>query len=205
MKKYFFALLFSSTLVAACAPAPKEVATNLPAAPVAAAPANDVPATSNLPMPAQAAAKWDAPKGWKLGPERQMRAATYLIPAAAGDPEGSECVVFANIGGGVQANVDRWIGQFKQPDGSASQAKAKTEKKTINGMPATLIDLTGTFNGGGAMMNPGAPAPAEKTGYRLLGAIVEAPSGPLYFKLTGPTKTVAAAQADFMVMLNSLK
>ena len=209
MKKYFFALLFSSTLIAACAPAPKEVATTQPIAPVAAAPvpasANDAPTTSDLPMPPQATAKWDPPKTWKLGPEKPMRSATYLIPASTGDPEGGECAVFANIGGGVQANVDRWIGQFKQADGSDSKAKAKTEKKTINGMPATLIELTGTFNGGGAMMNPGAPAPAEKTGYRLLGAIVEAPSGPLYFKLTGPAKTVAAAQADFMAMLNSLK
>ncbi|NOT62831.1 MAG: hypothetical protein HOP19_21695, partial [Acidobacteria bacterium] len=157
---------------------------------------------SDFPMPSQSSAKWDAPKSWKLGPERPMRSATYLIPAAAGDPEGGECAVFANIGGGVQANVDRWIGQFKQADGSDSKAKAKTEKKTINNMPVTLIELTGTFNGGGAMMNPGAPPPAEKTGYRLLGAIVEAPSGPLYFKLTGPAKTVTAAQADFMALLN---
>ena len=204
MKKYSLVILFIAVLSVGCAPAPKEVAANQPAAPVAAAPSN-APAASDLPMPAQSAAKWDAPKTWKVGPERQMRSATYFTPAAAGDPEGGECAVFANIGGGVQANVDRWIGQFKQPDGSASQAKAKTEKKTINGMPATLIELTGTFNGGGAMMNPGAPAPAEKAGYRLLGAIVEAPSGPLYFKLTGPAKTVAAAQADFMTMLNSLK
>ena len=160
---------------------------------------------SDLPMPAQAAAKWDAPKTWKLGPEKPMRSATYLIPAAAGDPEGGECAVFANISGGAQANASRWIGQFAQPDGSPSTDKAKTEKKTINGMTVTLVDLTGTFNGGGAMMNPGAPPPAEKTGYRLLGAIVESASGPLYFKLTGPAKTVAAAQADFMAMLNSLK
>jgi hypothetical protein len=202
VKSYFFILL---VFLAACAPAPKEVATSQPVAPVAAAPANSAPAASDLPMPPQSAAKWDAPKAWKLGPEKPMRSATYLIPAASGDAEGGECAVFANIGGGVQANVDRWIGQFKQADGSDSKAKAKTEKKTVSGLPATLIDLTGTFNGGGAMMNPGAPPPAEKTGYRLLGAIVEAPSGPLYFKLTGPAKTVAAAQTDFMAMLNSLK
>ncbi len=204
MKIYLTVMLFGAALVTACAPAPKEVTSNQAIAPVAAATTNPV-AASDLPMPAQSAAKWDAPKTWKLGPEKPMRSATYFTPAAAGDPEGGECAVFANIGGGVQANVDRWIGQFKQADGTDSKAKAKTEKKTVNGMPTTLIELTGTFNGGGAMMNPGAPPPAEKTGYRLLGAIVEAPSGPLYFKLTGPAKTVAAAQADFMAMLSSLK
>jgi hypothetical protein len=127
-----------------------------------------------------------------------------MVPAAAGDGEEGECAVFVNIGGGVQANVDRWIGQFEQPDGGASKSKAKTETKTINGLPVTMIDLTGTYKGGGTMMSAGAP-PAPKTGFRLLGAIVEGKSGPVYFKLTGPAKTIAAAQADFQKMLSSLK
>ena len=131
-----------------------------------------------------------------------MRAATYLIPAAAGDQEDAECAVFVNIGGGVQANVDRWIGQFEQADGSASKDKAKTKQETINGIPVTIIDLGGTYKGGGvAMGQPSAP----KTGYHLLGAIAEAPSGLVYFKLTGPAKTVAAAQSEFQTMLKSLK
>ena len=131
-----------------------------------------------------------------------MRAATYFIPAAEGDNEDAECAVFVNIGGGVQANVDRWIGQFEQADGSASKDKAKTKQETINGMPVTIIDLGGTYKGGGvAMGQPSAPKP----GYRLLGAIAEAPSGPVYFKLTGPAKTVAAAQNEFQTMLKSLK
>jgi hypothetical protein len=150
----------------------------------------------------QSSVKWDAPKGWKTGPEKPMRAATYYVPAAAGDSEEGECAVFINIGGGVQANVDRWIGQFEQPDGSASKSKAKTEAKTINGLSVTMIDLTGTYKGGGAMM--GAPTEPKK-GYRLLGAIVEGKSGPVYFKLTGPAKTIAAAQPDFQKMLASLK
>jgi hypothetical protein len=131
-----------------------------------------------------------------------MRAATYLIPAVVGDKEDAECAVFVNIGGGVQANVDRWIGQFEQPDGSASKDKAKTKLETINGLPVTTIDLTGTYKGGGvAMGQPSTPKPD----YRLLGAIVDAPSGPVYFKLTGPAKTVAAAQSEFQTMLKSLK
>ena len=50
----------------------------------------------------------------------------------------------------------------------------------------------------------GQPAP-KKTGYRLLGAIVEGPSGEVFFKLTGPAKTVAAAQGEFQTLLKSLK
>ena len=44
-----------------------------------------------------------------------MRAATYIIPPATGDSDGGECAVFENLGGGVQANVDRWFRQFEEP------------------------------------------------------------------------------------------
>lgn len=43
-----------------------------------------------------------------------------------------------------------------------------------------------------------------RPGYRLLGATVEAPQGRVFFKFTGPTKTVAANQAKFDAMLNSI-
>src|SRR5262249_54747614 len=62
-----------------------------------------------------AGVKWTMPARWKAGPPKQMRAATYLIPAAAGDSEDAECAVFMNIGGGVQANSDRWAGPFEKP------------------------------------------------------------------------------------------
>ncbi len=146
--------------------------------------------------------KWTAPAGWNDGPEKPMRAATYLVPAAGGDREGGECAIFVNIGGGVQANIDRWIGQFSQPDGSPSNAKAKQKRETINGFGVTTVDLTGTFNSGGMGMG-GATTP--KTGYRLLGAIVEAPSGEVFFKLTGPEKTITAAQKDFQSLLKSIR
>lgn len=199
-KPFSIVLFVAGLLCAACAAPPKEVTPNQTPTP---APATMSGTSSSIPAPAtQTNVKWTAPAHWKTGPERPMRAATYLIPAAAGDSEEAECAVFVNIGGGVQANVDRWIGQFEQPDGSASKDKAKTKQETINGLPVTTIDLTGTYKGGGvAMGQPSVPKP----GYRLLGAIVDAPSGPVYFKLTGPAKTVAAAQSEFQTMLKSLK
>jgi hypothetical protein len=44
----------------------------------------------------------------------------------------------------------------------------------------------------------------KKPDYRLLAAIVEAPGGLIFFKLTGPAATVGAAQADFDGLLASL-
>jgi hypothetical protein len=223
------AILFSlALLLTACASSSNEAAQNQPsAAPQAAATptptsssvlavghdstapattAASAPSASSTMMTAnQGGVSWTTPSRWKDNPGAgsSMRAATYIIPAASGDSEGAECVVFKNIGGGVTANIKRWIDQFEQSDGSSSDSKAKQNKETINDLSVTTVDLTGTFKGGGMMMT-GQPT-AKKPGYRLLGAIVEAPQGEIFFKLTGPEKTVAAAQPEFQSLLKSIK
>jgi hypothetical protein len=143
------------------------------------------------------AVKWTRPSRWKEGPPKPMRSATYMIPAAAGDGEEAECAVFMNIGGGVQANIERWVGQFEKTDGAPTQ-----KRDTINGLIVTTVDVSGTFKGGGAMMGQTS---GPKSSYRLLGAIAQGPEGEVYFKLTGPAKTIAAAQGEFRAMLQSLK
>jgi hypothetical protein len=45
----------------------------------------------------------------------------------------------------------------------------------------------------------------KKPGYRLLGAIVEAPEGNVFFKLTGPDATVGAAQAELDALVASFE
>ena len=146
---------------------------------------------------------WTAPAEWKAQGERPMRAATYSIPAAKGDAEPAELAVFffaASSGGGVDANVKRWIDQFQKADGTSVAKEAKVKKETIAGLPATTLDVKGTYTGG-AMMGPSAPKP----GYRLLGAIVEGPGGNVFFKLTGPEKTVTGAEKPFRKLLDGLK
>ena len=147
---------------------------------------------------------WTSPKRWTIGPERAMRAATYTVPAATGDAEDGECAVFffgPGQGGGVEANIDRWIGQFEQPDGKPSAERAKRKSESIDGIPVATIDLTGTYKGGGPAMGTSTPKP----GYRLLGAIATGPQAGIFFKLTGPAKTVAAAEKEFQTMIASLR
>jgi len=143
------------------------------------------------------ALKWTAPKRWDAKPASGMRAATYLIPAARGDSEGAECAVFENLGGGVQDNIARWVGQFEKTERPAIQ-----KQETINALSVTTVDVSGTFKGGGPMMGSSS---GPKSGYRMLGAIAEGPEGEVFFKLTGPANTVAAAQDEFQAMLKSLK
>ena len=64
---------------------------------------------------AVAGISWSIPGGWSEHPPRQMRVATYVVPAASGDAEGGECAVFYfgnDQGGSVEANIERWVAQF---------------------------------------------------------------------------------------------
>jgi len=145
--------------------------------------------------------QWTAPANWKAQPERPMRAATYAVPAAAGDKESGECAVFyfgPGQGGDVNANVSRWLNQFEPNKPQAGQPK----QRTINGLKVTTIDHSGTYKAsGGPMMQ----VTATKPDYRLLGAIVEAPQGNVFFKFTGPAGTVAAQSGAFEKLLQSIK
>jgi hypothetical protein len=149
--------------------------------------------------------QWAAPSNWKTQAARPMRAATYLVPAAPGDLDDAECGVYyfgPGQGGSTQANLDRWIGQFQQAGGKPSQQAAKVNSQTIHGLKVTTVDVSGAYTGmGGPMAGPG-PA---KAGYRLLGAIAEGPEGSVFFKFTGPAKTVAANQAAFQKMIQSFQ
>jgi hypothetical protein len=126
-----------------------------------------------------------------------MRLATYTVAP------GGECGVYffgSGQGGSVDANLERWIGQFLQADGKPSKAAAKIVKRTIHGWPVTTVDISGAYTGMGGPMAQEGPA---MTGYRLLGAIVEGPQGSVFFKFTGPEKTVAANQSAFDKLLAS--
>ena len=76
--------------------------------------------TSGMFLMAESASgvKWKAPAAWKNQGDRPMRAATYTT---GGDAEPGEVAVFyfgPGQGGGVQANIDRWIGQFPAKTGA---------------------------------------------------------------------------------------
>jgi hypothetical protein len=150
-------------------------------------------AASALAADSGAGLHWTAPSNWKSQGERPMRLATYSVP------EGGECGVYyfgQGQGGGVDANIDRWVGQFQQPEG-----KPKVEKRNIHGLKITTVDVSGSYTG---MGGPRAPEGPPKAGYRLLGAVVEGPQGSLFFKFIGPAKTVAQNQPAFDKLLSSL-
>src|SRR5262245_34545051 len=142
-----------------------------------------------------------AAKEWKSTPSSSpMRVAQYTLPRAAGDAEDGELIVyfFGGQGGAVEANLDRWLNQVEQPDGRPSKAVARTETLTVNGMKATVLDVTGKYV---AEMAPGSSTRYNKPGFRLKAAVIETTGGPYFVKLTGPAKTVEQWNAAFGTFL----
>jgi hypothetical protein len=171
-------------------------------APRAAAPATSaVPAKHEPPSgatPTSAGPEdiaWEAPAAWQSVPNANtMRKATYKISKVDGDSEDAELTVSA-AGGGVDANIKRWAGQF-------GNAEPKTEPRTPNGLKVTVVEIKGTFASGGGMM--GGPT-TQKEKYMLLGAVVDGGGRQHFFKMTGPEKTVTRAKKDFDAFVASFQ
>ena len=149
--------------------------------------------------------RWKAPESWDgVQPSSSMRLAEYHAPG----PDGSEPAVMSIFffgpggGGGVDANIDRWVGQFSQPDGTSSAKAAKRTERQVNGMKVHLIDVSGTYSAGAAMVQGSA---GSKENQRVLGAIVEAPGGLFFFKLLGPKETMAKQEANFNAFVESFQ
>ncbi|MBK8914117.1 MAG: hypothetical protein IPM64_05850 [Phycisphaerales bacterium] len=170
--------------------------------PQPASTADSSAAPSDAASPA-GAIKWSVPGSWQAQPPASpMRKAQYGMPAAEGDPESGLCVVTLLGGGagGVDANVARWVAQFRKADGSPLAAEdVKREDREIGGLKVTRVEMSGRFTD--AMTGRST---TTTTDFRLLGAIIVAPDGLWFFKATGPDATMRSHTPAFDEMLASL-
>jgi hypothetical protein len=144
-------------------------------------------------------------KTWVEAPtSSSMRAAQWSLPGAGGAADAELVVYYFGTGGagGVDANLDRWLGQFQQPDGSASKDKATIAQVQVAGQKATTVEVEGRYV---AAVTPGASETVDNPAWKLVGAIVESPEGPYYFKLIGPKSTVDAHGDEFHGMISGMK
>jgi len=149
--------------------------------------------SSSVPPPQSAAGavSYKVPAGWTVEkPTSDMRLAQYKLPKADGDAEDALLIVYyfgQGQGGTPEANIERWVKQVKQPDGSESKDKAKTATMTVNGLQVSTVDVLGNYSGG---MSQDSVPKDSKSIFRLRGAIIETPKGSYFVKLTGPQQTV---------------
>ena len=146
--------------------------------------------------------KFTVPAGW-IEEERtsSMRVAQYRLPKAASDTEDASLVLYyfgQGQGGSATANIERWISQMKQAEGSSP----KQESLEVNGLKVTTVDVTGTYV---AETAPGSGTFNNKPSYRLRAAVVETPNGNYYVKLVGPEKTVTQWNDSFLSYIKSFE
>src|SRR3990172_10003526 len=94
---------------------------------------------------------YDVPKDWRVVESSSaMRLAQWSYGAK------SEIVVFyfgEGQGGSIEVNVERWYGQFQQPDGGSTRERAKVTNSKAGELSITPVDLEGTY---AAPIRPGA-------------------------------------------------
>jgi hypothetical protein len=161
---------------------------------------NERGAPSNPGAPLVGGIAWEVPAPFQTQtPSSSMRAAEYLFPEEEGERAATMTVFFfgPGQGGSVEANIARWVGQFTLPEGT----EPNISRREVNGLPVTVIDVTGSFNGG----DMGSPSGAPSTDQRMLAAIVEGPEAPVFFKMIGGTSLMARAETPFTELVESFR
>lgn len=193
------------------APTPMPSVNDPASAGVKPAPPLDADATSkglpasHPPLAGSKSLVFTAPEGWvKEAPAMAMRREQYRLPKQGADT--ADAVVTVSVlaptdGGPTEPNLQRWAGQFSQPDGSNSREALKSVERKLGGMEVIDVDVSGTYVVDETAM--GGSKKFNEPNWRMLLAWVRAPSGNYYVKLVGPAATVAHWEPSFRKFVDS--
>ncbi len=134
----------------------------------------------------------EVPADWQKLPPSQFRQLNYRV---GGSPD-AECYLTAGgLGGGVLANVNRWVNkQFGEEPLTQAQFDA-LPRFALLGQPALLVTVEGSFQGMG-----GTP----RDNWKLLGLVGGGDEDMVTLKFTGPREVVDAHRDAFLAFAASL-
>ena len=90
------------------------------------------------------------PPNWsRVEPKSSMRLAEYLVETTKGS---YSVIVFKNIGGNQDQNIERWFNQFSGE--RIPELKQHSESMDIRESQLTFVQTSGTFNGGMGQSEP---------------------------------------------------
>lgn len=144
-----------------------------------------------------------APESWTPKEPRTKIIEHEFEVAASEDDDLPGRVTVMSAGGEIQENIDRWIAQFSQADGSETEAEVK--ELTIAGQDVHTVDIAGVY----LDKPPFAGGGVQRENYRMLAAIIETKAGGkrtgnYFIKFYGPIRTVTENEEAFHRMLDSL-
>jgi hypothetical protein len=146
---------------------------------------------------------FEVPSGWtETATLSKMRVAEFHFDAGASVAAELLAYYFGEKGNGSREDaMNHWLTPFQQPDGRSPRSAAKVEESRFAGQDAVVFSVTGTFVRPALPGLPGKDEPDQA----LVGAIVESPRGPYYFRVSGPRAAVEAATPSFRALLASLR
>jgi len=150
------------------------------------------------------------PGAWEIvKPRSRIIHYEFSIAGAQGNATAGRMTIMPS-GGGVEANIVRWVGQFHTSGGKPLGDNAKKiEEKQVGKLKIHLVDLSGDFQD--SPRGPFGPK-INRPGYRMLAAIIplrdhaQGKGGGTWFvKLYGPQATIKAVEKDFAKMVEGVK
>jgi hypothetical protein len=136
------------------------------------------------------------PETWVRKPaSSDFVVAEFTLPRAEGDARDGRLTVSV-AGGSIEANVDRWRGQF-----GAKPVRDSEDAQIIAGANVTVVDFSGTFNDSRGPFAPGE----QREGYRMIGAIIPVGTQLHFVKAYGPEKTIEQHHEAFQEFLQTLQ
>ena len=145
------------------------------------------------------------PSQWKDLGASKMRVADYTFGPLEPDKDSSTLAVFffgKDQGGTIEDNIERWINQTALPDGRDAHTGNIQYKLEVDGMTVHILSIYGFYQA--PVGDPMSREKINKENYRFVGAVVEAPGGNLFFKLTGPDYTARIMIEGFMPMIKAI-
>jgi hypothetical protein len=125
----------------------------------------------------------------------------FVAKAGEGNDAKTARLTMMGASGGVDANIKRWKGQFKDGDKDAQ----KVEKMDLGDWKTHIVDVSGTY---AESMRGGPFAPGktiQREDYAMAGAILVHPEGRTFFvKMIGPKVVIDKNRDAFVKMIKSI-
>jgi hypothetical protein len=140
------------------------------------------------------------PAAWApRAPSSTSRLAEFTLPATA-DGAGEIVVYFfgPQQQPNVDANLERWKGQFSHPDGSP--VTAKVTRDSTGAFSLVFAEYEGSYRRG---IGAGS-ADSVRAGQRLVAAIVPTPKGTMYIQMFGSAARVASERDAFVAFVRAI-
>ena len=139
------------------------------------------------------------PHGWEAtSSDKQFR----LLEISLNTNEEFSLVVFNNIQGTADQNIDRWISQFKQ-DETFDKDSIIIKRDSLDSKYVTSIEMYGTYEVP-RMGNNSAPVVVQSN-YGLLGGVVEFPNSLYFLKAVGNNDLIKENSVSFEEFLYSIE